>query len=110
MLLKDLLELLDPMTQLRIVCYDVGYYYATPIRFWQEPDFHPDDLDRTVGRIDPGIRDRKPFLMVGLETEEHIKYQKRMIDQKFRPGDWVERCPDFHADKDGNMVPDWETD
>ena len=73
MKLQDLLNLLDPMTPLRIVCYDVGYYYATPIRFWQEPDFHPDDLDRKVGGIDPSIRDRKPFLMVGLETEHASK-------------------------------------
>ncbi len=87
MKLRGLFDLLDPMTQLRIVCYCVGYYYATPIRFWQEPDFHKNDLDLTVVRIDPGIRDRKPFLMVGLETEEHIKYQKRMTDQKFRPDD-----------------------
>ena len=87
MQLKDLLELLDPMTQLRIVCYDVGYYYATPIRFWQEPDFHPDDLDRKVVKIDPGIRDRKPFLMVGLETETHLRNIER-IERKFRLGEW----------------------
>ena len=87
MKLKDLLELLDPMTQLRIVCYDVGYYYATPIRFWQEPDFHPDDLDRKVVKIDPGIRDRKPFLMVGLETETHLRNIER-IERKFRLGEW----------------------
>ena len=93
MQLKDLLELLDPMTQLRIVCYDVGYYYATPIRFWQEPDFHPDDLDRTVGRIDPGIRDRKPFLMVGLETETHLRNIER-IERKFRLGEWEIKEPD----------------
>lgn len=78
MKLKDLLNLLDPMTPLRIVCYDVGYYYATPIRFWQEPDFHWDDLDRKVVRIDPGIRDRKPFLMVGLETETHLRDMERI--------------------------------
>ena len=92
MLLKDLLELLDPMTPLRIVCYDVGYYYATPIRFWQEPDFHPDDLDRKVVKIDPGIRDRKPFLMVGLETETRLRNMER-IDKMFRPGGWVDGCP-----------------
>lgn len=70
MTLKDLLDLLDPMTQLRIVCYDVGYYYAMPIQFCQHLDFHADDLDREVMRIDPGIRDRKPFLMIGLEFKE----------------------------------------
>ena len=93
MQLKDLLELLDPMTQLRIVCYDVGYYYATPIRFWQEPDFHPDDLDRKVVKIDPGIRDRKPFLMVGLETETHLRNIER-IERKFRLGEWEIKEPD----------------
>ena len=93
MKLKDLLELLDPMTQLRIVCYDVGYYYATPIRFWQEPDFHPDDLDRKVVKIDPGIRDRKPFLMVGLETETHLRNIER-IERKFRLGEWEIKEPD----------------
>ena len=66
MTLKDLLDPLDPMTPLRIVCYEKGYYYAMPIQFWQYPDFHVDDLDREVMRIDPGIRDRKPLLMVGL--------------------------------------------
>ena len=69
MKLRELLDLLDPMTQLRIVCCDVGYYYATPIQFRQSPDFHAADLDRKVKRIDPGIRDRKPFLMIGLETD-----------------------------------------
>ena len=66
MTLKDLLDLLDPMTPLRIVCYEKGYYYATPVQFRQYTDFHVDDLDREVMRIDPGIRDRKPLLMVGL--------------------------------------------
>lgn len=66
MTLKELLDLLDPMTPLRIVCYEKGYYYAMPIQFCQHLDFHADDLDREVMRIDPGIRDRKPLLMVGL--------------------------------------------
>lgn len=109
MKLKNLLDLLDPMTPLRVVCYEVGSYYATPIRFWQEPEFHPDDLDRTVAGINPGIRDRKPLLMVGLVTEAYLREQER-LNKMFRPADWVERCPDFHADKDGNVVPDWETD
>ena len=65
MTLKELLDLLDPMTPLRIVCYEKGYYYATTVQFWQYPDFHVADLDREVMRIDPGIRDRKPLLMVG---------------------------------------------
>ena len=84
MKLRELLDLLDPMTPLRIVCYDVGYYYATPIQFWQSPDFHPDDLDRKVAGINPGIRDRKPLLMVGLATEAYLREQER-IERIFRP-------------------------
>lgn len=110
MKLKDLLDLLDPMTPLRIVplCEKCDYL-TVPAAIWSRPDIHREDLCRTVIKLDPETIWEKPGLMIGLETEKYIKDQER-IDKKFRSGDWVERCPDFHADKDGRMVPDWETD
>lgn len=110
MQLKDLLDLLDPMTPLRIVCYGgKREYYSRPLDFWENPASYEKDLSREVVTLDPETLNGDPVLMAGLETEEYLQDQKR-IDKKFRPSDWVERCPDFHADKDGNMVPDWETD
>lgn len=109
MQLKDLLDLLDPMTQLRIVCYGETEYYSRPLDFWENPDAYEKDLIREVIKLDPETLNGDPVLMVGLETETHLKDRER-TDKMFRPADWVKRCPDFHADKDGNMVPDWETD
>lgn len=86
MKLKDLLELLDPMAQLRIVCYGENEYYSRPLDFWENPDAYQKDLSREVIKLDPETLNGDPVLMVGLVTEEYIREQER-INKMFRPGD-----------------------
>lgn len=85
MTLKDLLELLDPMTPLRIVCYGETEYYSRPLDFWENPDTYEKDLIREVIKLDPETLNGDPVLMVGLVTEEYIQEQER-LNKMFRPG------------------------
>lgn len=87
MTLKELLELLDPMTPLRIVCYGETEYYSRPLDIWENPDAYEKDLHRAVIKLDPETLNGDPVLMVGLETETRLRSMKR-IDKMFRPGDW----------------------
>lgn len=64
MKLKDLLELLDPYTTLRLV-YDDDYEYITAKELSDE-DCDPGFLDRTVIKIDPEGGYAEPILMVKL--------------------------------------------
>ena len=93
MQLKDLLELLDPMTQLRIVCYGETEYYSRPLDIWENPESYEKDLHRAVIKIDPETLNGDPVLMVGLETETHLRNMER-IERKFRLGEWEIKEPD----------------
>ena len=86
MQLKDLLELLDPMTPLRVVCYGETEYYSRPLDFWENPETYEKDLSREVIKLDPETLNGNPVLMAGLVTEKYIKDQER-IDKLFRPAD-----------------------
>lgn len=84
MTLKDLLELLDPMTQLRIVCYMDREYYSRPLDMWENPASYENDLVRGVIKLDPETLNGSPILMVGLETESYLRYMER-LNKMFRP-------------------------
>lgn len=88
MKLKDLLDLLDPMTPLRIVCYGETEYYSRPLDFWENPDAYQNDLIREVIKLDPETLNGDPVLMAGLVTEEYIREQGR-LNKMFRPGGWI---------------------
>ena len=86
MKLRELLELLDPMTPLRIVCYGETEYYSRPLDIWENPESYEKDLHRAVIKLDPETLNGDPVLMVGLETEARLRNMER-IDKMFRPGD-----------------------
>ena len=84
MKLRELLDLLDPMTPLRVLRVEEGWYYACPMDYWKNPEAYQKDLSREVIKLDPEILNEDPVLMVALETEAHIKYREK-VDKMFRP-------------------------
>lgn len=87
MQLKDLLNLLDPMTPLRVVCYGEREYYSRPLGFWENPETYEKDLHRAVIKLDPETLNGNPVLMVGLETETHLQHMEQ-LEREYRVADW----------------------
>lgn len=84
MKLQGLLELLDPMTPLRVVCYGETEYYSRPLDIWENPVSYEKDLSREVIKLGPETLNGDPVLMAGLETGTLLQNMER-IERNFRP-------------------------